>query len=271
MAVLFYAVIIGIDIFIMWLFMRLNRRIFKKIQKKRQGLHLKFFERVSSAAILFIGILLSLSSFGGFPSMWQSVLGGTAVISAVAGFAAQDVIKDILAGLMISLYRPIEIGNRVELEDGSVGIVKDITMRHVVLLWMDTAYIIIPNSKFNAMKIVNYSFRSKLRSARFTFIVGLQSDIEEVGSVIKEAVISSELSVAGYPADGEAEYTDVYFMAFTANSVEFVTTVYYDAQTRSEVLISDINTRVTEALRKNNIEIPYMYVNIIEKGVPTNE
>ena len=47
-------------------------------------------------------------------------------------------------------------------------------------------------------------------------------------------------------------------------SLKLETTVYYEAGTRSEVLISDINTRVNEAFRVNGIEKPYMYVNIIE-------
>lgn len=78
--------------------------------------------------MLFGGIIIAFSFWGGIGSVWQSILGGTAVVSTVLAFAAQDIIKDILAGLMISLYRPVEIGNRIELEDGTVGIVKDISM-----------------------------------------------------------------------------------------------------------------------------------------------
>ncbi len=40
--------------------------------------------------------------------------------------------------------------------------------------------------------------------------------------------------------------------------------MYYESGTCSEVLISDINTRVNEAFRVNGIDKPYMYVNIIE-------
>jgi gamma-glutamylcysteine synthetase len=59
------------------------------------------------------------SLFGGLDEMWKMMLGGTAIVSAIVAIAAQDVIDDILAGMMISLYKPFEIGNRIELEDGT--------------------------------------------------------------------------------------------------------------------------------------------------------
>lgn len=261
----FNIIMIVAIIAVMWLLQRGNHLFFKKIQKERQGIHLKFFERVNSAIILFGGIIIAFSFWGGIGSVWQSILGGTAVVSAVLAFAAQDIIKDILAGLMISLYRPVEIGNRIELEDGTVGIVKDITMRHVVLLWKDTTYIVIPNSRFNSMKLINYSYHSAKRSASFTFNIAYDADVEKAKKVIKDAIISSDLSIPGLPGDNSEEYADVYFMSFEDSSLRLVTTAYYNAETRSEVFISDINTRVNEALRANGIEIPYAYINIIEK------
>ena len=53
--------------------------------------------------ILISGTILALSGFGGLGSVWKTFLGGTAIISAVLAFAAQDVIKDVLGGLMISI------------------------------------------------------------------------------------------------------------------------------------------------------------------------
>ena len=41
------------------------------------------------------------------------------------------------------------------------------------------------------------------------------------------------------------------------------TTVYYEPTTPTEVVKSDINTRVKRALDENGIEIPYNYVNVV--------
>ena len=117
---LFYIVFTVVVLFLMWGAERLNHLIFKKIQQKKEVLHLRFFEGVNSAVILIIGIILAFSVIDGVDSIWKTLLGGTAILSAVIAFAAQDVIKDILAGLMISVHKPFEVGDRIELEDGTI-------------------------------------------------------------------------------------------------------------------------------------------------------
>ncbi len=265
-----YPIVLGLIIIVFiifgtWILIRINHAVFRRIRRKREGLNTHFFERVISALILIGGIILIISIFSGESSVWRTVLGGTALVSAVLAFAAQDVIKDILGGLMISLYKPFEIGNRVELEDGTVGIVKDITMRHVILDGMDTQKIVIPNSKINLMRLKNFSFHSRYRGAQFAFYIAYGSDIDKAIRVIREAVISSQYSVPGKQTASGEDYADVYFMAYEESSLRLMTTVYFEAKTPSEVAISDINRKVNTALRENGIEIPYQYLNVIQK------
>ncbi len=257
--------ILGILILI-WLLRRLNAIVFKRIQRKQPGLHVLFFERVISACIFIVGIIVIFSVFGGVDSVWKSMLGGTAIISAVLAFAAQDVIKDILAGMMISVYKPFEVGNRIELEDGTAGIIKDITMRHVVIQGIDTQMWVIPNSRLNSMKIRNFSYHAVHKGAQFQFNIAYGSDVEKAMSLIRQAVIDSEYTIPGKLTDKGREYSHVYFTAFDDSSLRLVTTVYFEPKTPSEVVISDINMRVDNAFREHGIEIPFQYINVINKS-----
>ena len=249
-----------------WILIHVDHFIFKKIRKFRNGLHLRFFERVIAAVILIGGVLLAFSAFGGFAALWKTMLGGTAFISAVLIFAAQDSIKDILAGLMISIYRPFEIGNRVELEDGTAGIVKDITMRHVVFQLLDSQVMIIPNSRLNSMRIRNFSYHAGYRSALFRFHIAYSSDMDKAMTVIREAIIASPYSIPGKQTEHGQDYAPIYFMAYEDSSLRLDTTVYYEASSPSETVISDINLRVLRALGENGIEIPYEYINVVQKS-----
>ena len=258
---IFVAIILGAS----WGITRVNHFIFKKIISVKEGLHIRFFERFLDAIIMIYGIVIAISSFGGFESVWKSMLGGTAILSAILGFAGQDVIKDVLGGLMIALYKPIEIGNRIELEDGTTGIVIDITMRHVVLIGLDTQCFIIPNSKLNTMRIRNYSYHMELRSADFSFHIGYDSDVEKAISVIQTAIQESPLSVPGKHTEAGDRYADIYFMKYEESSLLLRTTVYFSAGTSGEALFTDINLRVRKALMKNGIEIPYPYLNMVHR------
>lgn len=260
------AAAVAIVFFIAWILTRVNKKVFSRVQKNHQGIHLKFFERLNVFAISAISVILCLSVIGGFDSIWKTVLGGTAIISAVLAFAAQDVIKDILAGLMISLHKPFEIGDRVVLEDGTAGIVEDITMRHVVFRGIDTLRIVIPNSKLNSMQLTNFSVGSFDRSINFRFSVSYDSDMELVKKVIYNAVKESEYTMPVSKKDGTAPaYSPVYFFSFADSALIMTVTVYYEKCFPSEVVINDINTRVREALLDNGIEIPYNYVTVVSK------
>ena len=248
-----------------WILIRIHHYIFKKIGSVRQGLHLRFFDRMIAAIILIGGVIVALSMFGGFSTLWKTILGGTAFASAVLIFAAQDTIKDILAGLMISMYKPFEIGNRVELEDGTTGVVKDITMRHVVFQLLDTQILVVPNSKLNGMNLRNFSYHADYRSALFRFRIAYTSDVEKAMEVIRQAIIESEYSIPGKGTDHGMDYAPVYFLAYESSSLRLDTTVYYDAASSSEVVISDINTRVNRAMKENGIEIPYEYINVVPR------
>ena len=260
------AITIGIGVLAAWVLLKLNHFLFRKIAEKHQRLHLLFFERVLAVVIIIACAVVTISSFIGLETIWQTILGGTAITSAVLAFAAQDVIKNVLGGLMISLNKPFEIGNRIELEDGTAGIVEDMNPRHVVLRGIDTLRYLVPNSKINTMKVTNYSYLREDRAIHFTFPVGYGSDMALVKKVIEEAVAESPRSMPVARREGEEpSYGPVYFISFADSALMMAVTVYYEPGSRTEEVKNDINTRVREALIANGIEIPYPHVTLTGK------
>lgn len=250
-----------------WLLTKLNKKAFQRLQGEQKSLHLSFARRVVNALIFIVVLLLAVSCVFGSQSVWQTLLGSTAVISAVAAFAAQDVIKDVLAGMMISLYKPFNLGDRIELEDGTTGIVEDITMRHVVLILIDQIRMVVPNSRLNAMLLHNYSYKSPYRSVNFQFPVSYDCDTEQAKRVIAGAIVGSEYAVPVLQDEnGGKQYAPVYFLKLDSSALIMSVTVYYEKTSPTEAVKNDINTRVRAALLENHIEIPYNYITVINKN-----
>ena len=218
---------------IIWLLLFVNKKVFSLLSIKQRRIHLVFFERMNKVIIIVAILILAFSALDSGASVWKSMLGGTAIVSAVVAFAAQDVIRDILGGLMISLQKPFEIGDRIELSDGTVGIVEDITNRHVVLIGLDTLRIIVPNSKINSMMMINYSFHRDMRSVSFRFPIGYNSDIA------------------------------VYFISIADSALMMSVTVYYPKTIPTERVKDDVHTRVFASLQQHSIEIPYNYISVV--------
>ncbi len=254
---------IGFGIAFVLILLKVKKVIFRRAQEKNEGLHLLFFDRIFTAIIILAGVILTISTFGGIGDLWKTLLGGTAVTSAVIAFAAQDVLKDILGGLMISVHKPFEKGNRIELDDGTAGIVEDMNTRHIVIKKIDSLRVVVPNSKIATMKIINYSYSREDRAIHFNFNVGYDSDMEKVKEIIDAAVKESEYSIPGKEnEDGTKTYPPVYFLQFADSALVVGVTVYYTSDNPTEIVKDDINTRVREALIRNGIEIPYPHVTV---------
>lgn len=254
---------IGVTTLIVVLILAIGKKIFKKYLHSDSNIYMRFTEHTLKITIILLAVMGIISSTNITAPFGKLLFQGTAIIGAIAGLAAQPVISDLICGFMLSASKPFEIGDRIELEDKTAGIVKDITVRHVVIRTIDTIDLIIPNSKLNSMAVKNMSHNTEIRAINFRFSVGYDTDVKKALKVIQDAVKSSEYSIEKPTEDEKKEYSPVYFIAYENSSLVMTTTVYFYPTTASEVVKSDINTRVKEALEANNIEIPYDYINVV--------
>ena len=246
---------------IVFILLKCEKKIAAKMIKKFDGINARFTEKLIRFLIIFIAAMAVIMGNEITQSFGSSLFQGTAVLAAIAGFAAKPILSDMFCGFMLSTTKPFNIGDRIELDDGTAGIVKDITIRHVVLQGIDTLKIVIPNSEINSRRITNLSHMTRTRSIHFRFQVGLNTNADDAKRIIREAIQESPHSV---PRDGE-DYSPVYFLNFTDNGLLMATTVYYEPTSPTEAVKDDINSRVKRALEANNIEIPYNYVTVVEK------
>ena len=258
--------LVGLTAALLAVLLRLERRMARRLFAKNDNINLRFVESVSRFIIIFVAVLWLVMSSKITEPLGRVVFQGTAIVGAIAGFAAQPVIADLICGLMISSAKPFNIGDRIELEDGSAGIVKDITLRHVVIQTIDTVRLIIPNSRLNGMLVTNMSYHTAVRSVHFRFNVSYDTDPTQAMAVIRQAVESCPYTIPGHPGEHGDEYGPVYFIAYADSSLVMATTAYYQPTVPSEAVKSDINTRVKQALDENGIEIPYNYVNVVMSG-----
>ena len=246
---------------IVFILLKCEKKIASRMIRKFDGINARFTEKLIRFLIIFIATMAVIMGNKITQSFGSSLFQGTAVLAAIAGFAAQPILSNMFCGFMISTTKPFNIGDRIELDDGTAGIVKDITIRHVVLQGIDTLKIVIPNSEINNRRITNLSHMTRTRSIHFRFQVGLNTNADDAKRIIREAIQESPHSV---PRDGE-DYSPVYFLNFTDNGLLMATTVYYEPTSPTEAVKDDINSRVKRALEANNIEIPYNYVTVVKK------
>ena len=83
------------------------------------------------AAFLVVAAIV-LAQFTSLGRLAAGIFASTAVIGLIIGFAAQNTISNIIAGVLIAITQPIRIGDRIGFEDRE-GRVTDITLSYTFI------------------------------------------------------------------------------------------------------------------------------------------
>ncbi len=101
----------------------------------------RLMSNCQKAILLFIGLVLALSKLG-FDI--GALVAGLGLTSFALGFALKDAISNLVAGIMIVLYKPIKLGDKIDIT-GSKGSVVDLNLRYITVK-ADGVTHLIPNS-----------------------------------------------------------------------------------------------------------------------------
>lgn len=147
---------IGLAIIIFLLFWLASNIINKGIRKvgKKTKLNnhiMNLLARVVRISMLMLGIISALGTLGINVS---ALITGFGLTGFAVGFALKDTISNLLSGILLLMYQPFSIKDRISVS-GSEGIVTAIDLRYTTLEDSNKR-ILIPNSKLftNAITII---------------------------------------------------------------------------------------------------------------------
>ncbi len=83
------------------------------------------------------------------------VLVSTGVLAAVIALALQNTLGDFFSGVALSIEKPVNVGDWIKLEDGTIAQVVDITWRAVWLTSWTNTRVVVPNSRFAGQTFEN--------------------------------------------------------------------------------------------------------------------
>ena len=101
-----------------------------------------FLGRVVKTAVMVLGIVTSLSALGVDVS---ALVAGLGLTGFALGFALKDVISNVLAGVLILIYKPFEKTNYIKVKTYE-GTVVSTDLRYTVLQAADETRLFVPNS-----------------------------------------------------------------------------------------------------------------------------
>jgi small-conductance mechanosensitive channel len=180
-----------------------------------------------------------------------SLFTGSAVVTAVLGFALKDTLGNVFAGLAIHAEHPFEIGDWIQYDDNPahIGRVVEINWRATKVITLDEAFVIIPNGQLAQASIRNFT-KPDPWSRRSLFVVTpYEVPPQRVQAIILDAIRGS-FGVLEHPP------ASVVTNAFTDRGVEHWVRLFtndFDKRDRVDGMARD---RIWYALARAGVEIP---------------
>jgi small-conductance mechanosensitive channel len=257
-SVLFVGSIFSISI--NWLIFKLSVGAVERDPDKETSFRL--LQRVVTYSIYAVSIVAAVSIL--FPVTFGavvSVIVGAGFLAIVVGLAAQKVIGNWLAGIMIQTTRPYRIGDAV-LFRNEYGVVEDITLRHTVLRTWDNKRVIIPNSVMDEEPIVNYTIGDPRMLVIVTVSISYESDLERAKSIMAKAAKDNPNVLKDMaPVVQLLEFQDSGMLLRLLAMAKDQPTAFSTA--------CELRETIKKAFDAAGIEIPYPHRTIVEKRAST--
>ncbi len=117
---------------------------------------------------------------------FKAFVASLGIMGIAVAFASQQIIQNIIAGILIALNRPIQLDDWVEIgSETGISNIKDITLTRTVLRDRSGRLYYIPNSVLISSIIINYT-KSGFVEVPVSLKVPHASDIENIKNIIKD-------------------------------------------------------------------------------------
>ncbi len=166
---LFSALVLAAFAAIAWVVTRYTRNLLRMRLRARllQGLA----SRAAGIFVFLAGVYIVLR-ISGLTQLALTLVGGTGLIGLALGIAFRDITENYLASIFLSIQRPFETGDLVEVE-GVLGYVRQLNVRTTVLATLDGNLTQVPNARVYKGTIHNYTTNPNRRQ---DFVVGIGYD-----------------------------------------------------------------------------------------------
>lgn len=183
------------------------------------------------------------------------ILAGAGVVGVAVGFGAQNVVHDVIAGMLMLLENQIRV-NDVAVINGTGGLVEAINLRTTVLRSLDGTVHVFRNGTINTLSNMTHGYSYYL----FDIGVAYKEDTDHVVAVVKEVAAGlmqedpyRNLILAPLEVLGVDKFAD---------SAVVIKARFKTAPVQQWVVGREMNRRIKKKFDEVGIEIPFPHTSV---------
>ncbi|MCL9816235.1 mechanosensitive ion channel family protein [Natronocalculus amylovorans] len=260
---IFALIIVAIGVYFSKVFVRLlGRSVAQRFA--RQSVAQSVLGGVRGLTILFsVFIAGSILGLG-----LDNILFNLAVFSAVVGVILAPIVGNIINGVFVLADQPFEIGDMIELEDGTQGFVDDITIRYTKIFTLDNTFMVIPNGNIRERDVANYSAEDERTRISLDVLITYESDVPTARSMMERAARDIEPVIKGGPdiRVGTARYPAgpaCLIQQYGDDGILLRLRYWVRAPYKIGSIQSNVRTRIAELFEDADVEMAYPHRHIV--------
>lgn len=229
-----------------------------KYENDNQQIIIKLI-KIGLNIVLILGICYQ---FTALKEIVKTLLTGGGVLALVLGLAAQEAVGNLVSGMMILFFKPFKVGDLIKTNNGLVGTVLDISLRHTVIKTYENTQIMIPNSEINKATLENVT-AADFKGDFLILQISYESDLDLAISIFAEEIMKHpdflDLRSAAEKTDG-IPAVKVRCTNFLDSGIELKAALQSRSSAVGYAMLSDLRISIKKRFDEAGIVIPYPQV-----------
>jgi small-conductance mechanosensitive channel len=185
-------------------------------------------------------------------------------MAAAVGLAAQDALSNFIGGLFIVISKPFRVGDYIQVEGTVTGTVKEITLRHTVIVNNENRTILVPNGVINSKTIMNSTVLDSRTCAFIEINVSYNENLDRAMEVMREEVMRHPMLI-DHRSEKDIEegvpLVKTKVISLDDSSVKLRAWAWAATSANAFNMKCDLLKNIKERFDREGIEIPYPYFN----------
>ncbi len=198
--------------------------------------------------LIFVAVMLGVSRIL-YPQMMTGLALGSTVVAAIVGFALQDLLGNLIAGISLELGKPFRTGDWLIIDNQRAEVI-EVNWRSTRLRTNDDVYFDLPNKLIVSSRIVNLTYPTHQHAVRLQ--VGFEYGTPP--NIVKDCLARAALGAQGVLKNPAPK---VYLKDFAESAITYEIKFWIEDEPQYNNIMDAVRTNIWYEAHRNRLRIPY--------------
>ena len=147
----------------------------------------KFISQLAQIIVYIVTFFVFARLIPALSNLGNAGLASVGVLSVVAGLAAQNTLGNLIAGISLLLYRPFNVGDRLQVSAPTgleTGEIESLNLGYTIIKTDDNRRVVVPNSIMASQTTINLTRDNARAVCSVSVVISLDSDLDGARAIL---------------------------------------------------------------------------------------